>query len=100
MGILFCLLVKKCGALHLCADFRSLNANTHLEGYPIPRIDELLDRLCGSCVFRLVLWVPLDLYYTRALAKGSFCMQMGALQNQGDAVWAHQCPKHILEVHA
>ena len=42
---------KKCGALHLCVDFRSLNANTHLDRYPIPRIDELLDRLCGSCVF-------------------------------------------------
>ena len=42
---------KKYGALHLCIDFRSLNANTCLDRYPIPCIDELLDRLCGSCVF-------------------------------------------------
>ena len=42
---------KKCGALFLCIDFRSLNANTHLDRYPIPRIDELLDKFCGSCVF-------------------------------------------------
>ena len=42
---------KKCGALRLYVDFRSLNANTSLDRYPIPRIDKLLDRLCGSCVF-------------------------------------------------
>ena len=41
---------KKCEALHLCVDFRSLNANTRLDRYPIPHIDELLDRLFGSCV--------------------------------------------------
>ena len=41
---------KKCGALHLCVDFRSLNANAHLDKYPIPCTDELLDRLCDSCV--------------------------------------------------
>ena len=34
---------KKCGALHLCVDFRSLNANAHLDYYPLPCIDELLD---------------------------------------------------------
>ena len=42
---------KKCGALSLCFDFRSLNANTCLDRYPILYIDELLDRLCGICVF-------------------------------------------------
>ena len=42
---------KKCGALCFCVNFRSLNANTRLDRYPIPCIDEFLDRLCGSCVF-------------------------------------------------
>ena len=42
---------KKYRALRLCIDLRSLNANTCLDMYPIPRIDELLDRLCSSCVF-------------------------------------------------
>ena len=42
---------KKCGALRLCVDFRSLNANTRLDRYPIPRIDEILDTLAGSSVF-------------------------------------------------
>ena len=42
---------KKCGALRLCVDFRSLNANTRLDRYPLPRIDELLDTLHGCSVF-------------------------------------------------
>ena len=50
-GHLILFVYKKCGALHLCVDFRSLNANTRLDRYPIPRIDELLDRFCGSFVF-------------------------------------------------
>ena len=42
---------KKCGALRLCVDFRSLNANTRLDCYPLPHIDELLDCLEGSNIF-------------------------------------------------
>ena len=42
---------KKCGALRLCVDFRSLNANTRLDCYPLPCIDELLDCLAGSNIF-------------------------------------------------
>ena len=36
---------KKYGALRLYVDYRSLSANTRVDRYPIPRIDELLDRL-------------------------------------------------------
>ena len=42
---------KKDGSLRLCVDFRSLNANTRLERYPLPCIDEFLDHLNGHCVF-------------------------------------------------
>ena len=42
---------KKYGSLSLCVDFCSLNANTYLDQYPIPCIDELLDCLSGNCVF-------------------------------------------------
>ena len=41
---------KKDGSLQLCMDFRSLNANTILDRYPLPCIDELLDHLNGYCV--------------------------------------------------
>ncbi|KAK9832594.1 hypothetical protein WJX81_002041 [Elliptochloris bilobata] len=35
----------------MCADFRKLNALTQRDCYPLPRIDELLDRLSGATVF-------------------------------------------------
>ena len=39
---------KKDGSLRLCVDFRKLNAATPMDAYPMPRTDELLDKLGGS----------------------------------------------------
>ena len=36
---------KKTGELRIMIDYRLLNKQTRLDSYPIPRIDELLDRL-------------------------------------------------------
>ncbi len=45
---------KKTGELRMCIDFRSLNQNTKLDAYPIPRIDTLLDSLSGSTNFSIL----------------------------------------------
>lgn len=42
---------KKSGELRLCIDYRALNKVTVKNRYPLPRIDELLDRLRGATVF-------------------------------------------------
>lgn len=42
---------KKEGDLRLCVDYRALNKQTVKNTYPLPRIDELLDRLDGAVVF-------------------------------------------------
>lgn len=42
---------KKDGGLRMCVDYRLLNRNTRIDRYPIPRIDEILDRLGGAHVF-------------------------------------------------
>jgi hypothetical protein len=42
---------KKDGALRMCIDYRGLNKITVKNKYPLPRIDDLLDRLQGAKFF-------------------------------------------------
>lgn len=42
---------KKDGGLRMCVDYRSLNKNTRLDRYPIPRVDDILDRMAGARYF-------------------------------------------------
>ena len=42
---------KKDGTMRMCVDYRRLNSNTVVDRYPIPRIDDILDRLAGCKVF-------------------------------------------------
>ena len=37
--------------LQMCVDYRSLNKMTKKDVYPIPRIDDLLDRLTNATIF-------------------------------------------------
>ena len=42
---------KKDGSLRMCVDYRALNNITVKDKYPLPRIDDLFDRLKGAQVF-------------------------------------------------
>ena len=48
---------KKEGALRLCVDYRALNKITIKNRYPLPRIEDLMDRLTGAKYFSKI-----DLY--------------------------------------
>jgi transposase InsO family protein len=42
---------KKDGGLRMCIDYRGLNAVTVKNRYPLPRVDDLLDKLRGAAYF-------------------------------------------------
>jgi hypothetical protein len=42
---------KKDGTQRLCVDYHALNEVIVKNKYPLPRIDDLFDQLCGVCVF-------------------------------------------------
>jgi hypothetical protein len=42
---------KKDDTQRLCVDYRALNEVTVKNKYPLPRIDDLFNQLCGTCVF-------------------------------------------------
>ena len=42
---------KKDGKLRIVIDYRTLNARTIRDCFPLPRVDDLLDRLQGCTVF-------------------------------------------------
>jgi hypothetical protein len=43
--------VKKDGSMRLCIDYQELNWVTVKNKYPLPRIDDLFDKLKGASVF-------------------------------------------------
>ncbi|CAM6090212.1 unnamed protein product [Calypogeia fissa] len=42
---------KKDGTMRMCIDYRALNQQTIKNKYPLPRMDDLFDQLCGAKFF-------------------------------------------------
>ena len=71
------------GAMRMCVDYRAVNQLTVKNSYPLPRIDDLLDRLHGAKVFSC-----LDLHqayhqvrlHADDIPKTAFTMPMGLFE--------------------
>ncbi|MBW0577956.1 hypothetical protein O181_117671 [Austropuccinia psidii MF-1] len=50
-GAHFLFVKKKDGCLHLCVDYRKLNAVTRKNKYPVPPMNQLLNTFNGSSIF-------------------------------------------------
>jgi hypothetical protein len=46
--------LKKDGTQRLCMDYHALNEVTVKNKYPLHRIDDLFDQLCGACSLRSI----------------------------------------------
>ncbi|XP_065277149.1 uncharacterized protein LOC135893275 [Emys orbicularis] len=77
------LVPKKDGSIRFCVDYRKLNAITVSDAYPMPRTDEILDKLGGARYLTTLdltkgYWqVPLD---PEARAKSAFTTPIGLLE--------------------
>jgi hypothetical protein len=45
------IVVKKNGEIRVCIDYRKLNSITKKDSFPMPRIDDILDKLYGNFFF-------------------------------------------------
>ncbi len=59
---------KKDGTLRMCVDYKALNKATMKNRYPLPRVNDLFDRLSGAKVFSRI--DLLSWYYQIRITKG------------------------------
>ena len=45
---------KKNGEIRICIDYRELNKRTVKDSYPLPRPDQVQDKLAGSAIFSTI----------------------------------------------
>ena len=84
----------------VCIDYRRLNKVTRKDHFPLPFIDQMMDRLTGHSYYCL-----LDGYNgynqiaTRRPRQNHLHMSLWHICLQKDAIWIMQCTSHLLEMH-
>ena len=94
---------KRDSSLRFCVDYQGLNAVTKADVYPLPRIDDLLDKLGRAKCFS-----TLDLaagYWqikvkSDSQEKTAFITHQGLCEFQRHAFWCNECSSSISTVDA
>ena len=78
----WCLFLKKDGGVRLCVDYRRLNQVAKFDAYPMPRIEDVLDKIGPATVI-----TALDLVLVLANTSGPWIQRGGSIHNTLWVVW-------------
>ena len=93
------LVKKKDGTLRFCMDYRKLNSVSRVDPYPMPRIDELLDKL-GKAKYLTTLYLARGYWQvpmSTQSKENSFYYTTGALSVHHHAFWTTRSTSNIPE---
>jgi hypothetical protein len=89
---------KKDGSLRMCVDYRALNKQTVRDRYPLPRIDDLFDRLAGQVLFQRVrsaVGVPTGEGWRGRCSQNSVSDAFWSLRVLRHAFWVVRCTQCV-----
>lgn len=84
---------RRCGEIHICIDFRILNKIMSRDNYPLPLIENQLDKLRGKQYFSKLL-KRTAIYHDSQLDKVYIIYNaIEAIRVYEDVVWKNRAPK-------
>ena len=78
---------KKDTSIRICVDYRRLNSYTKVDAYPMPKVDDLVDRVSGASYI-----TTLDLTKGYAVLASASCQEGSRKDSIYNSIWAVPFP--------